>query len=270
MTKLLQRALGEYAKGGDNRFLYKTDGNRETANSHSAGSLAFRGKRVAVFEELDRTQKINQQDLKTYTGGEGHVVSVRAPHGTATLEFEWTCRFILNFNEDDLPSFDTNDVAFLNRMLAIPHRSRFYLSDVDYEANKHVPYTYRAVDDFASKHFGVWCPYFLRWMLEGYGIWNVERFKTIPDGCLALKNRLVDERNVVARFITETLVRTDDDADRVYQKDLWTAYRSWTEGQSRLTKPAFCKGLKRTLRAFHVYTDNRDQYKRHRFGGDAV
>lgn len=252
MAKMLQQTLGEYAMSGDNRFLYKTDGNRETANAHGAGLLAFRGKRLAVFEELDRNKRINQQDLKTLTGGEEHMVSARAPGAVGTAQFEWTARFLLCFNEGDLPSFDTQDGAFVHRILAIPHRSRFYMTDEEYEDHKHEPYTFRGMDEFASRHFPAWKPYFLRWLVEGYRIWNEERFNTIPPGCLALKQALVEQKNELGHFLRDTTVRTNSQEDRISQKDLWEAYKTWSDGQGGLKKPDFCRGLKRTLAAFHM------------------
>lgn len=58
--KALMNTLGpEYSLQGTNSFLYRTDSTSETVNSHTAGLLAHKGKRLVTFEELDPKRQLN-------------------------------------------------------------------------------------------------------------------------------------------------------------------------------------------------------------------
>ena len=143
------------------------------------------------------------------------------------------------------------------------------MSDHDYDAHRHEPHSFRGDDEFGSRHFPAFKPYFLRWLLEGYRMWYADKFTTIPPGCLTLKNKLVSEKNIIARFVRDVLVRTDHDADKVSQRELWEAYKGWADGGTLLKKPDFCRGLKRNLCTYHIPDIKRDGargegYKRHR------
>ena len=120
-----------------------------------------------------------------------------------------------------MPAFDTSDVPFINRMLTVPHRSGFYTSVDEFNAHADEPYTYLGIDGFASRHFPAWRPYFMRWLLEGYQTYCSDTFCTIPPGCKQLKEKLIGEKNVIAKFVATVLEFTDNDEDRVSQKQLW-------------------------------------------------
>lgn len=54
----------DYSLRGTNTFLYKTDSHSETANSHTAGLLAHKGKRLVTFEELDSKRQLDCHLIK--------------------------------------------------------------------------------------------------------------------------------------------------------------------------------------------------------------
>ena len=101
--KALMNTLGtEYSLQGTNNFLYRTDSTSETVNSHTAGLLAHKGKRLVTFEELDPKRQLNGGLMKTVNGVCAKMQG-RACHSNSVEEFEWTAKMVLAFNQSAMP-----------------------------------------------------------------------------------------------------------------------------------------------------------------------
>ena len=135
MAKLILKSFGDYSTKGANELLYKTNSTK-SVDSHSAGIIHYKGKRVAIFEELDPKRKFDNQRMKDYNGG-NPTFEGRRIHSSTHVKFTWGTSMILMFNENNFPQFDCTDGALIERMIIIPHRSRFFTNKKEFENQKH-------------------------------------------------------------------------------------------------------------------------------------
>ena len=221
----LAAALGnDYSLKGSNAFLYKADLNSETANSHSAGLLAHRGKRMGYWEELDDKRRLDTQLIKDYNGA-CPTATGRGVHAKSVEPFEWITKMVLCFNEHGMPDFDFTDEAVVSRLLVLSHRSRFCESDQQYEQEKHKPHTFKARSDMKAK-IKEWRPYLLRWFLAGCQQYLADGFNNIPQECLAWQKQLVERQNSVTCFCKEHLEPSEDPHAYVDRSMLYEAYKA--------------------------------------------
>ena len=258
----LAAVLGhDYSLKGSNAFLYKADLNSETANSHSAGLLAHRGKRLGYWEELDEKRRLDTQLIKDYNGG-CPTATGRGVHGKNVEPFEWITKMVLCFNEHGMPDFDFTDEAVVSRLLVLSHRSRFCESDQQYEEEKHNPHTFKARSDMKAK-ITEWRPYLLRWFAAGCRRYLAEGFNNIPQECLAWKAQLVERQNSVKCFCKERLERSTDPHAYVDRSMLYEAYKtSYPEERNKKT----CLGKRKWFQQLQACLGPKDYHERKAVG----
>ncbi len=244
---MLRASLGpDYAKdGGSNALLYENQNNLTTVNSHASGMLAFRGIRVCVFEELMRSRKLDNAILKKYNGGRVSFEG-REAKAAGDTSFEWSCKMILNANESCFPAFDWSDMALLERLIVIHHRSKFCTSAEMYEVHKHEEFTFHA-EDVDTLIAGAWRPYMLQWALEGLARYNKIQLTHIPASCKDFKARLVAQQDTVTPWINEHILQTDDVTDQVVPAEAYEMFNNMDVAQrnkaSRIPATVFTKRL---------------------------
>ena len=140
---------------------------------------------------------------------------------------------------------DADDAALMERFLAIPHRSRFYAGEVPDE-----PYSYRA-DSSVKDKFDIWRPYVLRWALVGLKMYQEHKFKNVPTSCRSFMNSIVDEKDTVKEFLSNT-VEAGDPKDFIKVKELYNeyseAYRALQKDKKTYKNSgSFQTGVKRVL-----------------------
>lgn len=223
--KALRATLGsDYSLQGTNAFLYKTDSNSETANSHTAGLLAHKGKRCVTYEELDAKRQLDCGLLKTYNGNRAKVQG-RGCHATSTEEFEWTAKMTLAYNSGCMPGFDFTDEALISRMLVLHHRSRFCETQGQMQEElKSSPHTFMADPNLDDK-LQRWRPYLLRFFLKGCELYHDEEFSKIPASCTTWKKELVKQHDTVKGFVDDSLECTGNDEDFIERSHLYEAYK---------------------------------------------
>ena len=186
--------------------------------------MGFEKKRIALIEECSNTVALWEERVKEFNGG-GATITGRGMYSPEIKSFPWITTSILSANENKLPHFNVEDQALIERLVTVPHRSRFVPAS---SVLPEEPYTYRA-DTSIKDHFPAWRPYFLRWMLEGLRTYRREGFADIPESCQAFKRDLVAEKDVVKEFLNEAVEPGDED-DFVKMKELYSdfdeAYRS--------------------------------------------
>ncbi len=201
-TGAILSALGDYATQEDPDFFYKRDSARDT-NGHSENTIRMRKKNLVTMEEADKSKVFDGPKLKKLCGG-GAKQTARALYGKST-EFDWITSFIMNFNENNLPSIDTSDQASLNRYLFFPFTSKFYVNPVDYELHKNEPHTYLADTDLMTRNGEAFKPLMFKWLLEGLKAYYDEGFRNIPPSMLKFKEKVIADKNVVRKFLLETI-----------------------------------------------------------------
>ena len=258
----LAAVLGdEYSLKGSNAFLYKADLNSETANSHSAGLLAHRGKRMGYWEELDEKRRLDTQLIKDYNGC-CPTATGRGVHGKRVELFEWITKMVLCFNEHGMPDFDFTDEAVVSRLLVLSHRSRFCETDRQYEEEKHKPHTFKARSDMKAK-MKEWRPYLLRWFVAGCKLYLAIGFKNIPQECVAWQEQLVERQNSVRSFCKEHLEKSSDLKDHVDRVMMYDAYKySYPEERSKKTS----LGKRKWFQQVRAILGNEGYHERHVVG----
>ncbi len=215
ILRLLHATMGEYAVKGDPALFYKQD-RTKNVNEHSAGLMVYKKKRLMYCEELDNTKHLDHGLIKDICGSNG-LQTGRGMYQANVEEFEWITKVALAFNQGCMPRMNPDDTAAMERLLCVPHRSRFVMGEVPDE-----PYTYAADPNFKAS-FNMWRPYFLRWCLRGLKRYHQKGFTALPDGCLAFKQELVAENDVVMEFL-ELTVEEGEPTDFVQVRDLFNIY----------------------------------------------
>lgn len=126
-VKILSSSLGsEYSIRGKNPLLYKNDSISETVNTHDAGLLVYKGRRMVFFEKLDPKRRLNDGFLKvqsqclilTPCGSHNHLYmpglqdinggntpqQARGCNEKNPISFTWTAKQLLCFNAGNMPS----------------------------------------------------------------------------------------------------------------------------------------------------------------------
>ena len=232
--RALRDALGSYAFKPEDSFLYQTSTVRDT-NAHTAGLLQFQHKRLAAFEELSATKRINMGLLKDITGG-GTTLPVRAPHATEAVDMTWTSKVTLAFNEGSAPQLRADDEAFCSRILVIPHRSHFAPAD-KYARLKDEPHTFLASPPVMRAGA------ILRWAMEGLRRFNAKGLTDVPEGCRSWVSALVEEQ--------DELIQWAQGAVSVSAEEHFTAAEALAEFSkatgSKLGKGTFIRRLQQHL-----------------------
>lgn len=212
---LLMATLGDYAIKADAAVLYKQDRTRGI-NDHSGGLLAFEKKRLMVVEETSCGAILDEEKLKDWHGSRARV-SGRQLNSKVMHEFEWITKLILAANEGKLPHFSVQDQALVERIATVPHRSRFQAPPLPDE-----PFTY-PVNTHIKDRFPVWRPYMLNWCLAGLRRYHDIGFTNMPSGCLAFKQSIMDDKDVVKEWL-QLAVEPGEDKDFVKVCDLYADF----------------------------------------------
>lgn len=224
MTSLLMRSFGpDYSCQPNANFLYKSDRVRDE-NEHSGGMLSYRQKRLIVIEELDPSKALDEQLLKKLNG-EKYMNRGRLCSSPVIKSYPWITKMILCCNEGNVPHFDVTDHALIDRILAIPHRARFYPTKLAYERaiSKQISYSYMA-DSSIRERFDEWRPYMMKFCVEGLKRYWMSRFSAIPTSFSEYAESVVAERNTPVKFLEEKVIQTGHRKDFVSRGDLFADF----------------------------------------------
>ncbi|KAJ3064422.1 hypothetical protein HK102_008206, partial [Quaeritorhiza haematococci] len=245
-----------YAIRGHNELIYTSHSNRD-AHSHQSGLAPYRGKRMVVFEELERGKALNTAMLKDYNGTSRKLVEYRPAGDKEWRTYPWRGKFVFLFNEDRFPSIDTTEGAFTERLMLIPHRSKFVSElpdmedpDLGPEDKEHV---YLRDPDVIMKIQGPWRPYILQWCLEGLRRFNAEKFTKRPPSSDEWLADITMAQDDVRELVAMHWVHTGNKNKYVKQGDVWTLYRDQCAinsipNRKRMTQTKFYKHLKGVMR----------------------
>lgn len=122
VVKAAEFALGAFCMPNQPAFLYSSA--HVNPNGHEANTLAYKGKRLAVFDETDPKARFDLAKLKSITGGAPRM-AVRGAGASSLTQFRWSAFVLIACNKGCLPQIDASDAAFLNRMIPVPMRAKF-------------------------------------------------------------------------------------------------------------------------------------------------
>lgn len=109
-----------YAAVTKKDMLYTSNGG--STEGASPYLLTLRGKRLASFEEMDASKKFSTDNIKEWSGGVPWDVSARTLYSKTMINFAFSAKILLCFNENRSPRYDVSDSAFIARMLVFPFR----------------------------------------------------------------------------------------------------------------------------------------------------
>lgn len=144
-----------------------------------------------------------------------------------------------------MPVFNVEDEALVERMLTIPHRSRFYLENVP-----DIPWSFLANSSIREK-FCSWAPHLLVWLMPGLHEYYAHRFRLVPDSCKSFKKGLVEEQDVVGAFLDD-VVEAGAPKEYVSCKELYKEFCSLNKAlqadkKSKKSEATFKQALRNHL-----------------------
>ncbi|KAJ3080365.1 hypothetical protein HK102_003110 [Quaeritorhiza haematococci] len=233
MVQAVLCALGDYAIKGNKELVLKNDKNFGDINGHSSGMEPYRGKRLIVFEEFANNRALDEARLKELNGGFEHTERYRMAHASVFVEYKWQAKMVFCFNKNQCPRMDVEDKATTNRLMVIPHRSKF---DPAHETDDFETLSFMVDHDINSKLRGPWRSYILRWCMEGLERFHQVRFNKLPKGCQEWTAALSDSQDHILVAVDEGFVYTGATTTWVKQLTVWTYYQQYCI-QRRLTIP---------------------------------
>ena len=236
---LMTSALGQdYSiREAKQAFLY-TPRYADNLNSHDAGMLAFKNKRLVFFEELSSQYSLNTERLKQVTGGS--CMAVRQAHSKDTFGMPWKAKVVLLFNEGKMPNFEAGEGALIRRMLVVQHRSKF-CDESTYEEERERPHTFLKGVTLPTDRFPP--SVVLAWMLDGLASFRQRKLAGVPASVQGFKKDLVREHDVVATWAEEA-IEVGVESDYVRQKDAAERFRRVPGGKMSI------KSFKERLAAY--------------------
>lgn len=194
------------------------------------------GKHTFTRFEVVRHGELAEETVKELNGGSATITG-RDMYSSKQKFFPWITKAILSANENKLPHFNVEDTALVERLMCIPHRSRFFTEQVPDEE-----FSFPA-DPHIKERFGKWRPYFLKWQLAGLALYHKEGFRNMPESCLKFKRELVADKDMVLEFL-DGAVEQGEVTDFIKLKDL---YHDFEESYKLLQRD---KKTKKTFKMF--------------------
>jgi hypothetical protein len=203
-ARSFQLALGDLCGASNCAFLAANS--RPDPNGHTTALMDYVGKRLAIFDETDPAMRFDLAKLKAITGGAPIMTGRSANEGVMT-KFRWTAFIMIACNEGCFPQLDSTDVAFVNRIVAMPFRSKFN----DAEAAAGTPLSF-PVDLLIDKKLEKARAAVMRVLIAAFERYEADglSFGVIPPGCLALRTRLLEASDPKLELINAVIEREVD------------------------------------------------------------
>ncbi len=137
VMRAMEHAFGAYAAKTQREFLYAATS--VDPKGHNSNLLAYKGARLAFWDEPDPDMKLDVRRFKDLTSGQSRQ-SGRQCGAPTVEEFTWEALMVLAANESNFPTMDSGDQPFLLRMKVLRMRSLFVPQRQlqEYEGEPHV------------------------------------------------------------------------------------------------------------------------------------
>ena len=199
---ILKKAIGDKAITYDVKLLLP----EKFSGMGTTPELAkFEGAYAAFGVEVDRGKRFSSGIIKNLTGGD--TISVN-PKYRAAIELDATWQLIFACN--DLPSFNANDPAFINRLLILPFNMRYWKNaDDKKEAERkgtEEQYIVKAgdrdeiINSTLAERAGI-----IKMMIQDYVEMVSKKDGVIPESkeCKKHKNAYIGENDILGEFLRE-------------------------------------------------------------------
>jgi hypothetical protein len=215
------------------------DDSRKDVNSHSQCEMEYQGKRLAIFDELNKNRKISQQKVKTITGGDTEEM-MRGCHATENTYLKWTILVAIGCNRGDFPETYSDDAieALVRRAVIVPCRSTFVEKITD--AHKDIPYVFEQEEDFTEKLQSLKAAHMYLMMTEWQDMYQKEGLSdaVMPQTCIEWKEKFFQDADPVRQAAKEWV---DDNIE------FGVTAQQVVNGKAWIKRADICKDISRDI-----------------------
>ncbi len=201
-------ALGSYAGLAPTTLLLAT-GSRQQHPTEIAG---LRGKRLVMVHETEKSQPLKTAAMKNMTGGDKLTGRFMAKD---FFEFTPSHTFVLVTNYP--PTLDADDDAAWDRIRVVPFTQKFRGM-----LNENVNLGHEIIESDL--------PSVLRWVLDGYALYEAEGLRAIPQAVLDQTKEHNEKVDDFTEWAHEEVVPAI--GQRVRVSALYESWRQWAKPQS--------------------------------------
>ena len=232
LQNAIEHMMGDYAAVAPVAIICKQK-QADTASTASPMLAMLKGKRIVTMSESADYGKMDEQAVKSMTGGES--ITARKLYAEPMT---FLPQFTLFLSTNSLPAVTDKSLFASDRLRVVEFNRHFDLKERDESLKGQF-----SEDSAMSGIF--------TWLLEGYAEYKKKGLQ-IPD---SLKYAVVDyekDNDVVLQFLSERTEKSEN--DKVRLKTLFEYYRAWcnTENRKAMSAKSFAKNVERLS---EFYTD---------------
>lgn len=213
---IMKRILGRFFGVADRGIFIKDRMDNRHAGAASPHIIALQGKRLCVHSETEEKAMLNDNLLKTITGGD--LIGGRSLYSKSYIEFYPQCKLITITN--NRPEFKVKDKAFVDRLRYVPFNVSFVK-----KPRKDNPLEKKMDVEVGEKAVSLWINDIFSWMLEGAINYYKIKDLPLPKELVAAKDEYIEELNTVKRFMMECT--EEKEGSKIKASNLYDEYCSW-------------------------------------------
>ena len=240
MLNTIETMLGDYARVAPVGIICKSDRLRD-AEAASPTLAGLKGKRFVTMSESNEYGKLDEEQIKKFTGGEE--ITARALYQAATT---YLPQFTLWLSCNDLPMVTDKSIFASERIKVVEFNRHFKPEEQDINLKADLT-TQEAMSGI------------FMWLIRGY-IRYRERGLTMPSHMKKVVKQYERDNDLVLQFLESRCVRGDE-SDTIRAKDLYGNFKLWakSEGAPVLSARKFNSEMDRH-QAWHLGRRVRDGY----------
>lgn len=194
----------------------------KTLNSNEADpALAkTKGQRIVGIDEANQTQTFNFSFVKTATGNDEIFARPLYSQG-----FTFIPQFKLFMYLNIPPSAKTSDPAIWERLVLLPHDSRFVPNPPETEELQWEKRVFKA-DPFIDTKLKALAPAYF-WILTQYWLKYKKEGLTKPDAVLQKSQKFKYENDLYAQYVDGRIEKTDRQIDFIPLTDCYINFKQW-------------------------------------------
>ena len=240
MLNTIETMLGDYARVAPVGIICKSDRLRD-AEAASPTLAGLKGKRFVTMSESNEYGKLDEEQIKKFTGGEE--ITARALYQAATT---YLPQFTLWLSCNDLPMVTDKSIFASERIKVVEFNRHFKPEEQDINLKADLT-TQEAMSGI------------FMWLIRGY-IRYRERGLTMPPHMKKVVKQYEKDNDLVLQFLEARCVKGDE-SDTIRAKDLYGNFKLWakSEGAPVLSARKFNSEMDRH-QAWHLGRRVRDGY----------
>ena len=223
LSSLLQDFFGSEYVAARTEFVCQASFDKGR-DSHDAGMQTMAGKRLLVAEELTSHSSLDMGFIKKHAGGARTIVEGRTFREAFTFKYVWQAGILLLFNEGQCPKFDATDLAFQERLIVAPFRSKFVAGLAHPLPDAPEGPTYPMDTELDAK--------FERWRSALFDVFrehlefagSLNNASMLPAAMREWRQNLAEEANPLADWLERTFEVTGNAADFILLGDAKVAF----------------------------------------------